>query len=76
LVSTTSEGVRQAAGRLFGRLQSRYTQQRAHWLAEWLERELLGDLLADLRRGADVPEGKEFREVESVVTGLMTDMEE
>ena len=76
LVSTTSEGVRQAAGRLFGRLQSRYTQQRARWLAEWLERELLGDLLADLRRGADVPEGKEFREVESVVAGLTTDMEE
>ena len=57
LVSTTSEGVRQAAGRLFGRLQSRYAQQRAAWLAEWLERELLGDLLADLRRGAEVPEG-------------------
>ena len=37
LVSTTSEGVRQAAGRLFGRLQSRYAQQRAGWLAEWLE---------------------------------------
>ena len=29
LVSSTSEGVRQAAGRLFGRLQSRYAQQRA-----------------------------------------------
>ena len=57
LVSTTSEGVRQAAGRLFVRLQSRYAQQRAGWLAEWLERELLGDLLADLRRGAEVPEG-------------------
>ena len=65
LVSTTSEGVRQAAGRLFLRLQSRYTQQRARWLAEWLERELLGDLLADLRRGAEVPKGKEFQEVES-----------
>ena len=57
LVSTTSEGVRQAAGRLFIRLQSRYAQQRARWLAEWLERELLGDLLADLRRGAEVPRG-------------------
>ena len=70
LVSTTSEGVRQAAGRLFSRLQSRYAQQRARWLAEWLERELLGDLLADLRRGAEVPEGKEFLEVESTVAAL------
>jgi 50S ribosome-binding GTPase len=72
LVSTTSEGVRQAAGRLFGRLQSRYTQQRARWLAEWLERELLGDLLADLRRGAEVPEGKEFQEVEAIIATLAT----
>ncbi|MGB7732332.1 MAG: GTPase, partial [Thermoguttaceae bacterium] len=70
LVSTTSEGVRQAAGRLFGRLQSRYTQQRAAWLADWLERELLGDLLADLRRGAEVPEGDEFREVEAAIRAL------
>jgi hypothetical protein len=70
LVSTTSEGVRQAAGRLFGRLQSRYAQQRARWLAEWLERELLGDLLADLRRGAEVPEGKEFREVEAAIAAI------
>jgi hypothetical protein len=70
LVSTTSEGVRQAAGRLFGRLQSRYTQQRARWLADWLERELLGDLLADLRRGAEVPEGREFREVEAAISSL------
>jgi hypothetical protein len=70
LVSTTSEGVRQAAGRLFSRLQSRYTQQRAHWLAEWLEHELLGDLLADLRRGAEVPTGNEFLEVESTVAAL------
>ncbi len=61
IVSTTSEGVRQAAGRLFGRLQARYTQQRAGWLADWLERELLGDLLADLRRGAEVPEGENSR---------------
>jgi hypothetical protein len=70
LVSTTSEGVRQAAGRLFGRLQSRYTQQRARWLADWLERELLGDLLADLRRGAEVPAGKEFQEVEAAISSL------
>ena len=70
LVSTTSEGVRQAAGRLFLRLQSRYAQQRAGWLADWLERELLGDLLGDLRRGAEVPQSKEFREVENVLNEL------
>jgi hypothetical protein len=70
IVSTTSEGVRQAAGRLFLRLQSRYTQQRARWLADWLERELLGDLLADLRCGAEVAEGEEFREVERTVAEL------
>jgi hypothetical protein len=75
LVSTTSEGVRQAAGRLFGRLQSRYTQQRARWLAEWLERELLGDLLTDLRRGAEVPEGKEFQEVEASIASLAANAE-
>lgn len=67
LVSSTSEGVRQAAGRLFIRLQSRYAQQRARWLAEWLERELLGNLLVDLRRGAEVPEGREFQDVEAIV---------
>lgn len=70
LVSTTSEGVRQAAGRLFGRLQSRYAQQRAGWLAEWLENELLGDLLADLHRGAEVPRGATFKEVETAARAL------
>ena len=70
LVSTTSEGVRQAAGRLFIRLQSRYAQQRARWLAEWLEHEFLGDLLADLRRGAEVPQGAAFRDVEAVAESL------
>jgi hypothetical protein len=70
LVSTTSEGVRQAAGRLFIRLQSRYAQQRARWLAEWLEHELLGDLLADLRRGAEVPTGREFQEVEARIAAI------
>ena len=74
LVSTTSEGVRQAAGRLFVRLQSRYAQQRARWLAEWLERELLGDLLADLRRGAEVPEGAAFREVEAIAAASTRDV--
>jgi hypothetical protein len=67
LVSTTSEGVRQAAGRLFSRLQSRYAQQRAGWLAQWLENELLGDLLGDLRHGAEVPQRPAFREVESLI---------
>ena len=71
LVSTTSEGVRQAAGRLFGRLQSRYAQQRAAWLAGWLESELLGELLADLRRGAEVPQGTAFRDVEAVAASLI-----
>lgn len=70
LVSTTSEGVRQAAGRLFVRLQFRYAQQRAGWLAEWLERELLGDLLSDLRRGAEVPAGTEFAEVAAAAAAL------
>ena len=70
MVSTTSEGVRQAAARLFSRLQSRYAQQRARWLAEWLERELLGELLDDLRRGAEVAEGAAFCEVEEVVKHL------
>jgi len=70
IVSTAGEGVRQAAGRLFLRLQSRYAQQRADWLARWLENELLGGLLADLRRGAELPEGKAFREVEAAVNAL------
>lgn len=70
IVSTTSEGVRRAAGRLFLRLQARYAQQRAAWLANWLEDELLGGLLADLRRGAEVPLGPEFREVEKLLDVL------
>jgi hypothetical protein len=70
IVSSTSEGVRQAAGRLFGRLQARYAKQRAGWLAFWLERELLGDLLIDLRRGAEVPGGNEFREVETAAAAI------
>jgi hypothetical protein len=70
LMGGTSEGVRQAAGRLFVRLQSRYAQQRAGWLADWLEQELLGDLLNDLRRGADVSRCAAFREVESAIPSL------
>lgn len=65
IVTTTSEGVRQAAARLFGRLQSRYAQLRACWLADWLEKELLGDLLSELREGAEVPQSEPFREVEA-----------
>jgi hypothetical protein len=67
LVSTTTEGVRQAAARLFGRLQARYAEGRARWLAGWLEAELLGDLLHDLRRGAEVPTCEAFREVEAAL---------
>ncbi len=70
VVSTASEGVRQAAGRLFGRLQSRYAKQRAAWLARWLERELLGDLLDELRRGAEVPGGKPYRDVERALEAI------
>jgi hypothetical protein len=73
LVGGTSEGVRQAAGRLFGRLQSRYAQQRADWLAKWLEQELLGNLLADLRRGAEAPSSKEFQEIEAAMAVLSRD---
>ena len=65
IVSTTSEGVRQAAARLFSRLHSRYAEQRARWLAGWLEGELLGDLLAELRRGAEVPHCEAFRNVQA-----------
>ena len=60
LVSTTSEGVRHAAGRLFTQLQARYAQGRAAWLAGWLDRELLGGLLAELRFGAEVPQAPSF----------------
>jgi len=70
LVSSTSEGVRQAAGRLFIRLQTRYAQQRAQWLAGWLEQELLGNLLDDLRRGAEVPHSAAFRETETLLDTL------
>ncbi len=70
IVSTTSEGVRQAAGRLFRRLQARYAQQRARWLAGWLESELLGDLLADLRHGAEVTGSDAFREVEATAARI------
>jgi hypothetical protein len=70
LVSSTSEGVRQAAGRLFVRLQARYAQQRARWLADWLEHEFLGDLLGDLHRGAAVASSEAFRAVEASMADL------
>jgi len=70
LVSTTSEGVRHAAARLFTRLQARYAQGRATWLARWLDEELLGDLLADLRRGVEVVRSDEFRTAEKMM-GLL-----
>jgi hypothetical protein len=70
IVSSTSEGVRQAAGRLFGRLQSRYAQQRAAWLSNWLEREFLGNLIADLRHGANVAESPAFQAVESAAKAI------
>ena len=70
IVSSTSEGVRQAAGRLFVRIQARYAQQRAEWLAAWLERELLGDLLSELRQGAEVPQSAAFVAVQSALEQL------
>ena len=72
IVSTTSEGVSQAAGRMFLKLQSRYAQQRARWLADWLEQELLGDLLGELRQGAEVPQSKAFCEVQTAIEQLQS----
>jgi hypothetical protein len=71
IVSTTSEGVSQAAGRMFLKLQSRYAQERARWLADWLEKELLGGLLDELRHGAEVPQSKQFYEVEQSLGDLI-----
>ncbi|MBN1909936.1 MAG: GTPase domain-containing protein [Pirellulales bacterium] len=70
LVSSTTEGVRHAAGRLLVRLQARYAQQRAAWLASWLEAQLLGPLLDELRHGAEVPQCDAFRQVESLLQEL------
>jgi hypothetical protein len=70
LLSSASEGLGQAAARLFGRLQSRYAQQRAAWLAGWLEREFLGGLLTELRRGAEVPQTDVFRQVETALAAI------
>ncbi|MCC6125389.1 MAG: 50S ribosome-binding GTPase [Pirellulales bacterium] len=72
IVGATSEGVGQAAGRVFLKLQSRYAQERAQWLADWLERELLGGLLGELRQGAEVPQSKAFRDVQTAMEQLQT----
>jgi len=70
LVGGATEGMQQAAARLFVRLQSRYAQQRAAWLAGWLEQALLGNLLTDLRQGADLPTHAAFAEVEARLAEL------
>jgi hypothetical protein len=70
LVSTTAEGVRQAAGQLFRRLQAQYAQHRASWLGAWLENELLGELLQDLRRGAETAQSQQFIAVEERLASL------
>jgi hypothetical protein len=70
VVTTTGEGARQAAARLFRRLQTRFAQKRAQWLADFVERQLLGDLLAELRQGAAVPESIEFKNVEAAMAEL------
>ena len=70
IVTTTGEGVRQAAARLFTRLQSGYARKRAQWLAGWLEGRLLGGLLAELRHGAEVPRSEAFCAVEDAIGRL------
>lgn len=67
LVSTTTEGIRQAAVKLLGRLQARYAQQRAQWLAQWLEKSLLGELLEELRQGAEAENCEAFRGAEAAL---------
>ena len=51
VVTTTGEGARQAAARLFRRLQTRFAQKRAQWLADFVEKQLLGDLLDRIAAG-------------------------
>ncbi len=72
LLSTTTEGVRQAAARLFVRLQARYAQKRAEWLASWLEKSLLGELLDELRRGAEATRCEAFRGAETALDAIQT----
>jgi hypothetical protein len=69
-VSAASEGVGQAAARLFRRLQTRYAESRAAWLSEWLERELVGNLLVDLRRGAEATQAPAFVETNAAIASL------
>jgi hypothetical protein len=61
LVSSTSEGVQQAAARFFHRLQEHYAKQRAAWLAQRLDEQLLGPLLHDLQRGAAAAQSEAFQ---------------
>ena len=75
LVSTTGEGVKQAAARLFGRLQTRYAELRAGWLAGWLEQELLGEVRSDLARGAELTGDLHFREAEGVLEALRMNLD-
>jgi hypothetical protein len=70
VVSTTGEGARQTAARLFRSLQTRFAQQRAQWLGDFVEKQLLGDLLVELRQGAALPESIEFRKVETAMAEL------
>ena len=70
LVSTTTEGVRQAAVKLLGRLQARYAHQRAEWLAAWLENSLLGELLEELRQGAEAESCDAFRDAEKALENI------
>ena len=72
LVNTTSEGVGQAAARLFRRLQVRWAQQ-THPVAGRLAGGVLSrqaNLLADLRRGAEIAETPAFRDVEAACAEL------
>jgi len=70
VVSATSEGVGQAAARLFRSLQARYAESRAAWLSEWLERELVGNLLKDLRRGSEASHSTAYLETMAAIASL------
>ena len=70
ILSTTTEGVRQAAAKLLGRLQARYAGQRAQWLAGWLEDSLLGELLDELRHGAAADRCEAFRGAEQAIDAI------
>ena len=69
-LSATSEGVGQAAARLFRRLQTRYAESRAAWLSAWLERELVGNLLVDLRHGAEATRAPAYVKTTAAIASL------